>query len=107
MHKPNLSSNFLSIITVIKSISNGIKKVDKFHKVTIKKIPVNHPIQEQMLIVQKFKNQLPVNKDKNMIFNKIFKLTVVINLLKLKFTNNNTSNSNKNIENKHKMLKIN
>lgn len=60
-----------------------------------------------MQIVQEYKNQLQVNKDKDINFNKIFKLTVVINLLRLKSTKNNTLNSNKNIENKHKQLKIN
>lgn len=60
-----------------------------------------------MQIVQEYKNQLQVNKDKDINFNKIFKLTVVINLLRLKSTKNNTLNSSKNIENKHKQLKIN
>ena len=60
-----------------------------------------------MQIVQEYKNQLQVNKDKDINFNKIFKLTVVINLLRLKFTKNNTLSSSKNIENKHKQLKIN
>jgi len=44
-------------MVVTKLTLNGIKKVEKFHKVIIKETPVNHPIQEQMQIDQELQNQ--------------------------------------------------
>ena len=107
LHKQNHSFNFQSIMLEIKSTFNGTKKVDRCHKVIIKEIPVNHQIQEPMQTDQECKSQLLVSKDKDMIFSKTFKLTVVINLFKLKFIRNSTSSWRKNIENKHKLQKIN